>query len=303
VVRDVHRRAAASACYHFLMTNMASLSLDRLGDIRLAIGDVHLSPGMATHRVTIEVQVNGTWLEPESNAPTLLTGNPFRWLAALDPQVLAVRSYPVGEKLSFELGDDQLIALERARGRGDLTLSANLQASLMSPLLGAYPVADTQAQVRVRESRWLELLDQAGSEVGIVLRIPSPLTDPSLPPTAADTPESTGSLFQAAKRLRQARAELRDQQWETCVATCRQVLENLALLAPVLPASEIPGPTTKERTKDQRWAAIYHAVLSMAHAAHHDDKTTVDFTWTRSDAEAVLAATAGLLLRYTSSDR
>jgi len=41
----------------------------------------------------------------------------------------------------------------------------------------------------------------------------------------------------------------------------------------------------------------------MAHAAHHDDETTVVFTWMRGDAEAVLAATAGLLVRYTSTDR
>jgi len=39
----------------------------------------------------------------------------------------------------------------------------------------------------------------------------------------------------------------------------------------------------------------------MASAAHHNDSTTTGFTWTRADAEAMLAATAGLLVRFTAS--
>lgn len=287
---------------------MASLRVDGLGDILLAIGDTHLSPGLASHRVLIEAHVSGTWLAREANVPILLIGtvktdNPFRWLACLNPQVFTVRSYPVGGTLTFELSDDQFIALERARGKGDLVLIFDLQATLMNFSPDTYPTSDTQVQVRIRESRWLELLDQSQSEVGIVLRIPSPLSEPVAPSAGAVVAQNSGSLFQAATRLRQARTELGDQQWEACVASCRRVLENLALLAPVLPASEASRPPTKEHTKDQRWAAIYHSVMHMTHAAHHDDETTVAFIWTRVDAEAVLAATAGLLLRYTSSVR
>jgi hypothetical protein len=54
-----------------------------------------------------------------------------------------------------------------------------------------------------------------------------------------------------------------------------------------------------QRTQGQRWAAIFHDVKSMSSAAHHDDSTTEGFSWNRSDAEAILAATAGLLGRYT----
>ena len=52
--------------------------------------------------------------------------------------------------------------------------------------------------------------------------------------------------------------------------------------------------------QDQRWAAIYYGVKSMASAAHHDDYSTLGFVWQRADAEAILAATTGLLLRFTA---
>ena len=56
----------------------------------------------------------------------------------------------------------------------------------------------------------------------------------------------------------------------------------------------------EDRTQGQRWAAIYYDVKSMASSAHHDDQTTDGFVWNRSDAEALLAATAGLLAHYTA---
>lgn len=44
-------------------------------------------------------------------------------------------------------------------------------------------------------------------------------------------------------------------------------------------------------------------VKGMAHAAHHDDKTTEGFSWSRADAEVILAATWGLVLTYTAAHR
>ncbi|MGW5558592.1 hypothetical protein ACWER9_15380 [Micromonospora sp. NPDC003944] len=54
-----------------------------------------------------------------------------------------------------------------------------------------------------------------------------------------------------------------------------------------------------QRTQDQRRPAIYWDVKSMTNAAHHDGGTTEGFSWSRTDAEALMAATAGLLMRYT----
>jgi hypothetical protein len=199
------------------------------------------------------------------------------------------------------LSDDQLVALERTRGENDLALRLKLQATLLHGDEAIHPIAQEETQFRIPRARWLELLDQVGSEVGITLRIPSPLTDFALQPPPAAGEEDAASLSQATARLRQARAELRDHQWEHCVATCRRVLENLARLTVFPAAGEVFKFKAEDRTQDQRWAAIYYDVKGMASAAHHDDETTDSFTWTRTDAEAILVATAGLLTRYTAS--
>jgi hypothetical protein len=288
----------------------ASLRFLPLGQIHIAVGDVFLTPGFSTSRMVLSTKITGTWLDPDaptSNAAALLTGTVwtdqpnFRWLAGLQPQLLALRGFQVTEELLIDIADDQLIALERARGENDVVLRLKLQATLLPPYDGVHPLAQEETTLRIPRTRWLELLDQLGSEVGIVLRVPSPLTDSALQMPPAASAEDAASLSQATARLRQARAELRDHQWEHCVATCRRVLENLARLVSVPPVKQVFATPADDRTQDQRWAAIYYDAKSLASAAHHDDDTTDGFTWKRADAEAILAATAGLLGRYTAS--
>ena len=292
----------------FVITS--SLRFERLGQVHLAFGDVRFFPGACSHRLTVQAKVTGTWLKPDeplSNAAMLLTGTvwteqpSYRWLAGLEPQVLTLRGYQVSEELAIDVADDQLIALERARGEDDIVLTLKLQATLLAATPVVYPVVREEVGYRIPRTLWLELLDQVGSEVGIVIRVPSPLTDSAVqwPPAASD--EDDASLSQAAARLRQARTELREHRWESCVATCRKVLDNLAYLATIPPVRPTFAVAAENRNQEQRWAAIYHDVKSMTSAAHHDDNVTDGFTWSHTDAEAILAATAGLLARYTAS--
>ncbi|MFI5490565.1 hypothetical protein [Micromonospora echinaurantiaca] len=287
---------------------IASLRYLPLGQIHVSFGDVHLTPGVANHRLALPVKVTGTWLDakdPQSNTQALLTGivwteqPSLRWLAGLEPQVLTLRGYAAGEELMVSLFDDQLISLERDRGQDDIVLRLKLQATLLAPPDDVHPVTHEELQVRISRTRWQELLDQAGTEVGVLVRVTSPLNDSALTPPPAASDEDTASLAQAAARLRQARAELRDQQWEHCVATCRKVLENISRLVSLPSAKSVADTPAAQRTQDQRWAAIYWDIKNMAHAAHHDDSNTDGFSWSRADAEAILAATAGMLGRYT----
>lgn len=286
-----------------------SLGFGTLGQVHLAFGDACLSPGSGSQRLTLPFQATATWLDqadPKSNAPALLTGTVwtdqpgYRWLTGFQAQVLTLRGYLVGEELTIDLSDDQLIALERARGEDDLSLVLNLQAVLLAGVPDVHPVATNQFRLRIARARWVDVLEQVGAGVSILLRVPSPLTDAVLPAPPASA-EDAASLAQAAARLRQARAELRDHQWEHCVATCRRVLENLGRLARIPSVKQLSDVPPQQRSQDQRWAAIYHDVKSLASAAHHDDETTDGFTWRRADTEAILAATAGLLCRYTAS--
>ena len=134
-----------------------------------------------------------------------------------------------------------------------------------------------------------------------MLRIPSPLTDHGYhssrrtrlrmpPPCPSHGAAPSGPRRAAGSPLRALRGHL------------RRVLENLAHLVRLPTAGEVFNVKPDERTQEQRWAAIYYSVKSLAHAAHHDDQRTAGFTWTRADAEAVLAATAGLLRRLISKN-
>ena len=286
-----------------------SFRFSPLGQIHMVFSDAHMTPGSGAHRLVFPVKVTGTWLDPDgptSIAAALLvgtvwTGQPyFRWLAGLEPQVVTLRRFPADEELVVSMSDDQLIALERARGEDDVVLIVKLQATLLSAHEGVHSIGPQNATLRISRTRWLDQLDQVGSEVGILLRVPSPLTDSptELPPAASA--EDAASLAQATARLRQARWELRDHQWEHCVATCRRVLENLAHLAEMPSATAVFKIAPEARTQAERWAALYYAAKSMASAAHHDDDITGGFGWNRADAEAVLATTAGLLVRYTT---
>lgn len=288
---------------------ISTLRFYPLGDIQIVLSEVHLFPGTGGHRLTFQLQVTGTWLrsgEPTASTPALLIGTVLteqphsRWLCAIEPQVLALRGYQAAETVAISLTDEQLLALEDARDEGDIVLRIKFQATLLAAFDSVHQVAEDEVPLRIPRARWLELIDQAGTEVGIIIRVASPLTD--RPPHAANARgEDTASMLQATKRLRQARAELTDHQWEQCVATCRRVLENVGRLTTIPSAKKVFDVTPEQRTQEQRWAAIYYDVKSMASAAHHDDGTTDGFTWTRSDAAAILAATAGLLHYFTNS--
>jgi hypothetical protein len=295
-----------------MTAHTASLRFGELGQVLLAFGDPSLQAGVGTHRLVLPIKANGSWLDPDqpqtSNAALLLTGTvwshlpTFRWFSSLLPQVLTLRGYQLPDDLTIDLSDDQLIALERSRGEGDVSLQLKLQGTLLGAKPDVYPIANEDTPYRIQRSRWLEQLDQLGREVGIVLRIPSPLTDGGAPLPPPDSPVDAASLAQAVARLRQARDELRDQRCEPSVATCRKVLENIKLLAELPPPHEVFNVNPKDRTQQQRWAAIYHDAVSLTSAAHHDDKTTAGFTWRRADAEAALAMTAGLLRRLVAGN-
>jgi hypothetical protein len=291
------------------MTDQVSMRYGEHGQIRMVFGDVHLQPGMASHCLVVSMKATATWLDAESSsdhAQALLTGTVlmeqpgYKWLAAMHPQVLSLRGFMTSDSISIELSDDQLIALDRASGDGGIALRCKLKTTLMHPPAEVYPVTEEEVTVRIPRTRWVELLDQAGAEVGIVIRLAMPVQDPAAS-SAPTTEEEHGSLTRATTRLAEARSQLRDHQWEQCVVTCRRVLEHIPRLAQLPTAASFSDVSPRKRSPEQRWAAIYWDAWSLTNASHHDDSNTADFLWSRADAEAVLVATAGLLKRYTST--
>lgn len=249
-------------------------------------------------------------------------------IGAMESRTITLRGYPASETLYLPLSDDQLLALDRQAGQQDVQLRVHLEATLigdpnppasadMAGLDGRtltnpgqvaqvgllevvqqqfHPVASTQTPFTIRRSRWLEMLDQAGVEVALVLRLRTPLNDPALQEIAAND-ESAASVTQAANRLREARQRLRDGHPEQAIALCRKVLENIEKLVPLIDADEAAAGG-KSRSQAKRWSSVYWAIKDVAHTATHDDDTTLGFNWRVPEATAVLAMTASLLVRY-----
>jgi hypothetical protein len=270
----------------------------------IELEDVFLQPGLAVHALTLRMKVQGRWLEEtgkdnESYAlmsigGRLTVGQSMKPLADLPARVITLRGWPVPHDLVVLLTDDQLIAIEASRGVGNVELVLNVEGALLD-VRPRLPLNQSQ-QVRydVPGSRWLELLDQVGSALAVTVRVPSPLSD-AAPEGHEAHPDASKSA--AAGRLRQARIALRDGDYEKCVTSCRLVMDNIAALLPPTPPDVLAKVKTRERDQHQRWSAIFHDLYSLASGAQHDDEVTKSFTWARADAQAVLAAVAGLLAR------
>lgn len=288
---------------------MATFAFDYqpLGRILFAFHDVSLQPGSAMHRLTFRFDVSASWLTSEEQSavvPLMVTGsawtvNPgpgLRAMAGLQPTTWRVRGWPMRDDLTFDLSDDELYVLDSRSGLDAIEINFKLRATPLRDIEAIYPVSEQDFNIRVPRSRWTELLDGVGAGVGITIRVPSPLTDATQPRPATNA-KTKASLAQAAERLREARRQLRDRHPEQSVGTCRKVLENIAELVSLPTAGSVGAIKPQERTKEQRWAAMYYDAFSLTSAAHHE---TATISFNQTDAEAILATTAALLLTYTS---
>ncbi|GAA3938436.1 hypothetical protein Aau02nite_70690 [Amorphoplanes auranticolor] len=266
-------------------------------------------PGPGGHLLRVSFDVSGDWLKGLEVAQTLITGDVWcnnspasPWVGALVPRVLTLRPLSTSSWLAVQVYDDQLLALEKARSDQSLDLRIDIQSTLLHPSEGFYPVAEDQVTASIGSFDWARVLDRVGLQTGLLIRVAGPFVDSNAQVALADSMEDLPSLAQAVSRLRQARAQLGEGRWEQCIATCRRVLENLKRIGPPLPtAKSIRTQADPEKLNEaERWAALYYATAALTQPAHHDDTVTLGFSFSREKAEAVLAATAGLLNVYTS---
>ncbi len=240
------------------MTSMVSLDFQPLGSIKLAFNEVYLGAGVGTHRLEFKTSTYASWLPKDgstSNTAVILTGEAwlnvpsYRWFAGFLPQVAIVRGFPTDVPLAIDLSDEQLIALDALRGAGDITLGLTVNATLLGSDPAIHPVASANYSFVIKGSRWLELLGQIGHEVGITLRVPSPLTDSADAQPPASTDETAISLTQAAKRLRTS----------PCLRSCHRRSKRL-LLPPNTGAKNSVGQ--RFTTTSNVWH-IWHTMMTI----------------------------------------
>lgn len=264
--------------------------------LQLTLGDPSLAAGVAVHGLRIDLRHQALWLDPNNpTATATVLLEAYAWLdqghrpvGPFTAGTVGTRGYPVNDSLVLHLTDEQLIALDIVRGPGDLALRIDVTATVLTGAGGQTAPATGQVGYRIPTPLWHRLLDAAGAETGVTVRVPSPLTGATIPEGAPEA-EAGASTARLAKRFREARGHLREGRYEDCVAACRKILEAL------ITADESVVDRPRDRDQAQRWAHVRNAASALASAAHHDDDVTNSMAWTRLDAEPLLAITAALL--------
>lgn len=269
---------------------VTDLNFGRGRALRITVGPgaaiVSLTPGIGIHRLAIIVTVASIGL-PEG-LPTQLSGelyaglsNAHRWLGPLHIKQLATRSFEGQEQLTCSLSDSQLRAIEALRDGRDLSLRAHLDATLLHPVDGVYPVGQAQETANIPAEAWTRQLEALGAAVVMEVLVPLPFDG--------------SELRRAVGRIREAKGNITDGKYEEAIIKARLALDYVRQVMPSDPLAA--GTKAMQRTQTQRWVMLVGDLHSLASGANHDDPVTEGFTWSRDDAVMIVAAVAGLLLQ------
>ncbi|MGW0552464.1 hypothetical protein [Streptomyces altiplanensis] len=242
-----------------------------------------LLKGLGTHTLRLQLEVKTPAAAEAGRVLTLETdlhapygnGTPI-WLGTST----VTASFRPGEiarpHVQYALTSAQLPALDEHRS-GDLRLEVNLRAVL--PQATGYPgCPDARLYLDVAESRWRQQLEALGRSLAVEMSVPFPADDEPFQ-------DAVGYLLQAQRRLR-------DDDIDGAMLEVRRTLERIKLTS----GWGWPGKKDdRERTVDERWAAIRKAVEDQASGSLHKDGVTRNFTYSRTDAETLIAMAAALL--------
>ncbi|WP_329266533.1 hypothetical protein [Streptomyces sp. NBC_01451] len=183
--------------------------------------------------------------------------------------------------LRYLLTSAQVIALEQGRSN-DLNLKLEIEAVLPQAAAGLYPGAgQSTLYISVAASRWRDQLAGLGKSLAVEMAVPFPAED--------DPRQEAVILLRAAQRQLGGGPE----EIDAAILKVRQALEYIELHC----GWNWPGfaKDRKQRAQDERWAIIRSAIDDQASGAVHADAVTKTFTYTREQAETLIAMTAALL--------
>ena len=249
--------------------------------------DIALVSGLGVHQLRIRMEVVGDGLA--ENTPVSLMGT--LWLDGAGPgsylgawtteEQVALRTFPVGNKLVASLTDEQLAAIERQRDGKEIAFRIDVNASISG--VEGWPTGTVQGTLRIPTSWWLGQLEAVGAAASLTIVVPAPLVE--------------GDREQMGVRLREARDAINDGRYGQAVASARMALDTARNREQLATPSSYKDKNAKLRSVDERWSAMHEALYQLTHIPHHDDAVTVGAAWSRADAVAVLAATAALIAR------
>jgi len=269
---------------------MVDLNFSHGHTLRVSVGPgaatVNLSPGTGVHRLAVTVTVASVGLA--EGLPIQLSGdlhmelnNANRWLGPLHIKQVATRGFTCTEQLTCGLSDSQLQVLEALRDGRDLPLRLHLDAVLLYPVDGLYPVVQGQEVALVPAEAWARQLESLGTAVVTEVLVPLPIDG--------------SELRRAVSRIREAKGHITDGKYEEAVIKSRAALDYVREVVPA--DSSAQKTVAKQRTQAQRWRVLIDDLYSLTSGANHDDEVTKDFVWSRDDAVMIVGTVAGLLGR------
>ncbi|WP_042428096.1 hypothetical protein [Streptacidiphilus anmyonensis] len=245
--------------------------------------------GMGTHWLEVQLAVNapdgspgGRLLMVEADLFVQQQTNVKAFLGSARLTIAFANGGFDRSTVRFLLTGAQLLALEAQR-HGDLHLELEIRGFLpQAPDADGAPGFPGANQVTeyitVAESRWRQQLRNLGRSLGLEMTIPFPVGD--------------GPQQVAANYLREAQRRLEGQDVDGAILEVRRALEE------VRTASGWAWPGKKDldqQTAEERWSKIRSALEHQAGGALHNDLGTKDHTYSRNEAEVLIAQTAALL--------
>ena len=257
----------------------ASVSLvDNSLQIEKAMGTHSLALTLAVH--TPQPEAAGRLMALQTDLFATHAGGNRAWLGSATYNLSFIPGQPARATLRYLLTNAQLIALEQHRS-GDLQLQLDVDAALPQARGDLYPGAHGGVlYISVAESRWRTQLAGLGKSLAVEMAIPFPAED--------DPRQEAVTLLRAAQRQLGGGPE----EIDNAILKVRQALEYIRENC----GWKWPGnKPQKERLQDERWAWIRSALDDQASGAVHNDAVTKAFSYTREEAEVLIAMTAALL--------
>jgi hypothetical protein len=275
--------------------------------VRQLIGN----PGIGIYQIRFSIEISRpAWPDGESNGVYLsdmrarvlvgTTRDRVTLLGMAHPEAsIFLRPGTYSEKSSLlfdlDLSPQQLFELEALRGGGDLYFELQVMAQTFGPN-GAYPVRDDIFK-QVTLSDWRSVLGAIGYADILVLGFEIP------------TGKGGAAGAAAAKCLRHAQEDLLRGRYDAVVSQCRLALEGIHTALDEVDESAASaqkyanGKERKLMSKVERARFIGEAIRHFTHLAHHPNAVGLQETFSRADAQAILACTVASIDSALSRER
>lgn len=185
--------------------------------------------------------------------------------------------------LAGYINAEQLREIEERRAGGTLVLK--LDYSLFGITADGMQRHTGQEYLHIRAGEWTEELERVEAAVYVAVLVPMP----------------TGDAFAlAVRRITEAQGLLRNNDVDAALGAARLALDAVRIELDTLNVMST-ATKSRDRTLDQRRAAIVETAYSFLSGADHDDELTKTFRYTRTDAATMIATVAGLLRGVTEA--